>query len=357
MKTNPYAERLGALAKKAEALNLDAVLLFTEVNRLAVTGVACDNGCLIVEPGRCTTFYTDFRYSVMAVRVAPWLDTCNMWKGAEEVKSLQALGRRWRRIGYEGLISAARYIRLTEAMPSAAFVDVAGELAELRSVKTPDEIARLCAAEAVNDRVWVETCRRAHPGMTEKAIQRVVRALMNEFGDGEAFETIVCAGANAAECHHVPDATVWNKGEPLLVDLGIKLNGFCSDMTRNIVPARPSPLYRKIYRLVLRANRAAIAAVRPGAVCGRIDKVARDIIADAGYGAAFGHSLGHGVGLEIHEAPSFAPKQKTVLKPGMLITVEPGVYLPGKLGVRIEDLVLVTEDGCKVLSHSPENLL
>ena len=211
----------------------------------------------------------------------------------------------------------------------------------------------IAAAEALNDEIWARAQKDIRPNMTEKDIQRVIRAWMNALGDGEAFETIVCAGANAAECHHVPDGTVWRKGEPLLVDMGVKLDGVCSDMTRCLKPSRsPDPEYDRVYDIVLEANRAAIAAVRPGMTTGALDKVARDIIRKAGYAKAFGHSLGHGVGYEIHELPMARPKDGTVLEPGMLVTIEPGIYLEGRLGVRIEDLVLITTTGCEVLSHS-----
>lgn len=348
---NPFASRLARVARKAACESrLDAVIVFTQANRNSLTGVDCDNGALIVEPGRRTVFYTDFRYTVMAERVAPWLAVKTMWKGSDEVKTLARLGAKWKRIGYEGAIPASRYLRLVEAFPRAELVDVYGDLLAARSVKTPLEIESLRKAEALTCRIWNETAAEIAPGMTEKAVQRAIRAKMNELGDGEAFETIVCAGANAAECHHVPDSTVWTRGAPLLVDMGAKTLGVCSDMTRNIVPRRPSPRYKDIYSIVLEANVSAIAAVKPGAVCGEIDGVARGIIKKAGYGANFGHSLGHGVGLEIHEAPNFAAGVKTVLEPGMLVTVEPGIYLPGELGVRIEDLVLVTETGCEILS-------
>ena len=181
----------------------------------------------------------------------------------------------------------------------------------------------------------------------------MIQAWMIALGDGEAFETIVCAGANAAECHHVPDDTVWRRGEPLLVDMGVKLDGVCSDMTRNIKAAR-DPEYAKVYDVVLQANEAAIAAARPGITAGALDAVARRIIRKAGYGKAFGHSLGHGVGYEIHEEPCAKQKSKTELEPGMFVTIEPGIYLEGRLGVRIEDLVLITTTGCEVLSHSPK---
>ena len=350
---NPYATRLADVRAKARRRRLDAVVLVNEYNRLALTGVACDNGCLVL--GEEIGFYTDFRYAVMAERVAPWLDTRDIWKRGETVAGLRAALARAgvaspRRIGFEAGASARWYLELRKAFPKAKLVDVEGDVHSARAVKTVEEIGKIAAAEALNDQIWSCSRRDFRPGMTEKEIQRVIRAWMNALGDGEAFETIVCAGANAAECHHVPDDTVWRKGEALLVDMGVKLDGVCSDMTRCIKSADRE--YRRVYDVVLAANQAAIAAARPGMTAGALDAVARRIIAKAGYGANFGHSLGHGVGFEIHEAPTVAPKSEVVLEEGMTVTIEPGVYLPGKLGVRIEDLVLITSDGCEVLSHS-----
>jgi Xaa-Pro aminopeptidase len=187
-------------------------------------------------------------------------------------------------------------------------------------------------------------------------MQRIIRAWMNALGDGEAFETIVCVGANAAECHHVPDDTVWRKGEPLLVDMGVKLDGYCSDMTRCVRSTEAGikgVKYNEIHDLVLLANRTAVAAVKPGITGRELDAIARKVISRAGFGKYFGHALGHGVGLDVHELPVASKRSDTVLKPGMIVTVEPGIYIEGEIGVRIEDLVLVTADGCEVLSSSP----
>ena len=199
--------------------------------------------------------------------------------------------------------------------------------------------------------------------MAERQMAAVIRKMMIDRGEGEAFATIVCVGRNAAECHHEPDDTVWNGREPVLVDIGVKLDGVCSDLTRNLVPgfrdpsgratrAKPYRLYRQVYELVLEANLAAIAAARPGLTGRQLDKVARDVIAKGGFGRCFGHSLGHGVGYEIHEPPTASKRSETVLKPGMVLTIEPGVYLEDNLGVRIEDLILITETGCEVLSSA-----
>ena len=351
MKKNPFAARLAAFAGVLREKQLDAAVVFNQANVRSLTGIDCDNACLLVKADGTVVFHTDFRYVPMVHRVAPWLKVDDIKKvgGARPFRSGRA---KLQKMGYESSVTHARFMQLEKAFPGATFADIDANVKELRAVKTADELAKLRAAEALNDAIWSEAQKKFKPGMTEKDMARVIQHLMIERGDGEAFETIVCVGKNAAECHHVPDDTVWNGREPVLVDVGVKLDGYCSDMTRNMVPARPSKLYKKVYGLVLEANRRAIAAAKPGMAAGALDKVARDFLTQEGFGKAFGHSLGHGVGIEIHEAPWAARKQKMVLRPGMSVTIEPGLYLEGNLGVRIEDLVLITETGCEVISHS-----
>ena len=351
MKKNPFAARLAAFAGVLREKQLDAAVVFNQANVRSLTGIDCDNACLLVKADGTVVFHTDFRYVPMVHRVAPWLKVDDIKKvgGARPFRSGRA---KLQKMGYESSVTHARFMQLAKAFPGATFADIDANVKELRAVKTADELAKLRAAEALNDAIWSEAQKKFKPGMTEKDMARVIQHLMIERGDGEAFETIVCVGKNAAECHHVPDDTVWNGREPVLVDMGVKLDGYCSDMTRNMVPARPSKLYKKVYGLVLEANRRAIAAAKPGMTAGALDKVARDFLTQEGFGKAFGHSLGHGVGIEIHEAPWAARKQKMVLRPGMSVTIEPGLYLEGNLGVRIEDLVLITETGCEVISHA-----
>ncbi|MGN0842465.1 MAG: M24 family metallopeptidase [Kiritimatiellia bacterium] len=351
MKKNPFAARLAAFAGVLREKQLDAAVVFNQANVRSLTGIDCDNACLLVKADGTVVFHTDFRYVPMVHRVAPWLKVDDIKKvgGARPFRSGRA---KLLKMGYESSVTHARFMQLEKAFPGATFADIDANVKELRAVKTADELAKLRAAEALNDAIWSEAQKKFKPGMTEKDMARVIQHLMIERGDGEAFETIVCVGKNAAECHHVPDDTVWNGREPVLVDMGVKLDGYCSDMTRNMVPARPSKLYKKVYGLVLEANRRAIAAAKPGMTAGALDKVARDFLTQEGFGKAFGHSLGHGVGIEIHEAPWAARKQKMVLRPGMSVTIEPGLYLEGNLGVRIEDLVLITETGCEVISHA-----
>lgn len=327
--------RMEKIADIARRMKLDQFLVFNEANIRALAGVECDAACLTGD-----SVYTDFRYAAMFRRVAPWL----------KVKDIRRLKPRGRRIGYEPSISHSRFAQLQAAAPKAEFVDIEESILAMRMVKTEAELAGIAAAERLNVEIWNEASAAFRPGMTERQMANIIRHLMIDRGDGEAFSTIVSVGANAAECHHLPDDTVWDGKTPVLVDMGVKLAGFCSDLTRNIVPKPVRGLYRKVYALVQEANRAAIAAVRPGMTASRLDRIARDIIKEGGFGSCFGHSLGHGVGYEIHESPAISRRGKVVLEPGMVFTIEPGIYLEGNLGVRIEDMVAVTENGCRVLS-------
>ena len=341
-------DRLLNLAMVARRRRLDVVLVCGQANIRALTGVNNDNAVLVVAPS-CrgsaanAAIYTDFRYVSMMHRVAPKLD-------CRDIKRLKFSGSR---IGYESSIPHSKYLSLAKKAPKAKFVDIEGDIERLRAVKTLDETSRIRAAELLACRIWEDASAKFKAGMTERDMARVIQKMMIERGDGEAFPTIVCVGKNAAECHHEPDDTVWNGREPLLVDMGVRLDGVCSDLTRNVV-VKPSKLYKRVYSLVLEANCAAIAAARPGMTGKALDGVARSVIRKGGFGKCFGHSLGHGVGYEVHEAPMLAKGKKgdVILKPGMFVTIEPGIYLEGNLGVRIEDLILITENGCEVLSNT-----
>jgi Xaa-Pro aminopeptidase len=335
---------------------LDALLVATDVNRYYLTGLETSNGLFLSERGQPPAFYTDFRYLVMAKGRLTFMPSKKIWRPADEPAVLAGMGAAWRRVGYEGSLSAARFNKLKEALPKVEWVDVGPELAVLRSVKSRAEQRVIRAAVAANDRLFAAALRQAVPGMTEWEIRLAVRREADRLGQGEAFDTIACVGRNAAECHHHPDETALKQGQLLLLDLGVRVDHYCSDMTRTVFLGKPPPALRDVHRIVLEANRKAVRAIRPGRRCDEIDAVARGHIEKAGYGDHFGHGLGHSLGLEIHESPNFASTCKTVLKPGMVLTVEPGIYLPGRLGVRIEDVILVTRDGCEVLSQTPREL-
>ena len=338
--------RINELQKMMSKRRLDAVALCDKFNIKALTGVEFDAAVLIVERApKKPVLYTDFRYIPAARRLCPFLDVKEM----SEFTAHKA-----GKVAYESKVSHRKYLDFKLRFYQAKFCEADEILNSLRAKKTDVEIEGVANAAKINDKVWAYSFPRFKPGMTERDMARVIKSAMIKYGDGEAFETIVCVGANAAECHHMPDDTLWNGREALLVDMGVKVNGFCSDMTRTIPPKRKSALYRRVYELVKRAQQAAVDALKPGMTGVEIDAVARNIITQGGFGDAFGHALGHGVGYEVHEAPIASKKSKCVFEPGMIVTIEPGIYLEGNLGVRIEDLVLVTEDGNKVLSKSPK---
>ncbi len=345
MNLNSYQFRLDKLIAKARAAKLDAVVLSDVANVRSVTGIVCDNAVLLIKlSGRgksaAVKFYTDFRYVPMVHRATPWI----------EVEDIRKVNFKASRIGCEFSLPHSKFLELSAAHPEAEFVDVSEMMLGLRAIKSVDEIWFIRRAENLTCSLWKNIRTDFKCGKTELEMAQRIKACMALLGEGEAFDTIVCVGKNAAECHHVPDDTEWTGKEPILVDMGVKYKGYCADLTRNKVPRSVSSEYRDVYRIVKAANKAAIAAARPGMTAGELDAVARDIIEKAGSGDAFGHALGHGVGLEIHEWPVARKGSEMVLEPGMVVTIEPGIYLEGQLGVRIEDLILITPSGCECLS-------
>ncbi len=348
-----FHARVKRLLACQKRLHLDALLILSDTNRYYFTGLTTSNGIFLSEQGKAPIFFTDFRYLTMAKRQAPWLRSAALWRPADEASFFEQAGRSWRRVGFEGQMDTARFLRYKAALPHVEWVDIGSTIAQLRAVKSRAEQLAVRRAIAANDLLFASLMEHIQPGQSEWDIRNRVRLEADRLGQGEAFDTIACVGRNGAECHHHPDETKLRSGQPLLVDLGLKLDHYCADMTRCAVFGSPKRLFREVFRIVQEANRLAIRAIRPGMRGCDIDAVARNHISRAGYGAAFGHSLGHGLGLDVHESPSFAASCTTELKPGMVLTVEPGIYLPGVLGVRIEDVILVTRDGCEVLTATP----
>ena len=229
-------------------------------------------------------------------------------------------------------------------------------VAELRRIKTKEEISKIREASCLTEKALQELLQQVKIGMNERELALELEWIMREKGaEKPAFELIVAVGENSALPHYRPypgDREV-REGDLLLFDIGTRFEGYCSDMTRTVVVGQASPQAREIYDVVLRANRAGLAVVRPGVSGVNVDAAAREIIAEAGHKDHFGHGLGHGVGLEVHEGPSLSPMSEDTLQAGMVVTVEPGIYLPGALGVRIEELVAITEEGCEVLTSFP----
>jgi Xaa-Pro aminopeptidase len=262
------------------------------------------------------------------------------------------------RVGFEDAkLSVRQLARLEAAVGDDVGLVPAGDLVEqLRVVKDPDELERIAAAAELTDGVYEWALERGLAGRTERDVARDCEARLRELGAEPSFPPIVAAAENGALPHAEPGDREIGAGELVVFDMGALLDGYCSDCTRTFATGEVGDEGRETYELVQRAQAAALAAVRPGASGMEVDAVAREIISEAGHGDHFGHGLGHGVGLEVHEGPRLATTSEDELQDGNVVTVEPGVYLPGRLGVRIEDLVVVTGDGYRNLSGLSKDL-
>lgn len=262
------------------------------------------------------------------------------------------------RIALEDTMNLARYMKLCEACKAYSFEPASDSINTCRMVKDDAELARLAKAEAIGDAAFSYILDRIKPGITEAEIALELEFYMKRQGASRlSFDTIAASGSNSS----MPHAQVTNrrveKGDFVTMDFGCVYQGYCSDMTRTVAVGTPTEEMKKVYQIVLDANLRAMDSIREGVRCSEIDAVARDYIRDCGYGAYFGHGLGHGVGLDIHEEPRFSPKCDVITRENMVITDEPGIYLPGRFGVRIEDLVVVKKDGFETLSRSDKKLI
>jgi Xaa-Pro aminopeptidase len=343
-------DRLAALVVERE---LDCFLVTDLVNVRYLTGFGGTNGACVCG-AEARVFLTDFRYTERAeAEVEGWevVTVTDDWLGG--------IGERLSgRAGYEDHRMAVRTMRkLEEKLPAGVALEGAGGLVEtLRRVKDEAELKAIAAAAELADEVWRWSLERGLAGRGECDVAGAAEARMRELGAEPSFPTIVAAGPNGALPHAEPGEREIGRGELVVFDMGAKLDGYCSDGTRTFATGDPGERAREAYELVREAQEAALDAVRAGAKAEDVDSVARERIAAAGHGERFGHGLGHGVGLEVHEEPRVSQRSEDVLAAGEVVTIEPGVYLPGELGVRIEDLVVVTEDGHRNLSGLPKAL-
>jgi Xaa-Pro aminopeptidase len=301
-------------------------------------------------------FLTDFRYVERAAReVARELQRRQVERGlvAEAAKLLRG------RVGYDDAHTSVRILRKLEedATDGVELVPAAGLVAGLRRAKDPEELGRIAEAARLTDEVYEWTIERGLVGRAEREVQLSAEQRMRELGAAApAFPAIVAAGVNAALPHHESSDHEIAAGELVIMDMGAMVDGYCSDCTRTFAAGEPGDEAKAAYELVERAQAAGLEAVAAG-VSGRdADAAAREPIVAAGHGDHFGHGLGHGVGIEVHEAPRLSQRSEDTLAVGDVLTVEPGIYVPGELGVRIEDLVAITDDGVRNLSSIPKNL-
>lgn len=255
-------------------------------------------------------------------------------------------------------MNLAQYMKLTEVCRNCAFALGSKWIQKPRMVKDEEELARLEQAEHIGDAAFTHILDVLKPGVSEREIALELEFFMKKQGASKlSFDTIVASGANGSMPHAQVTDRVLQSGDFVTMDFGCVYQGYCSDMTRTVAIGTPSDEMKKVYQIVLDANLRAIEQIEAGKRCNEIDAVARDYIREQGYGEYFGHGLGHGVGLDIHEEPRFSPKCDVITKENMVITDEPGIYLPGQFGVRIEDLVVVKENGYQKLSQSEKKLI
>lgn len=339
----------------------DAVLITSNINRRYFSTFKSSAGVIFITQKEAIMLM-DFRYAEAASLKAKNV-TVKLSSGFETDLANLIKDNNIKNIHLETesltYAQASGYLKVFEKVGAQADLSAKLDRAilEQRMIKSDEEIAKIEAAQKITDDAFAHIIKFIKPGMTEREVALEIEFFMKKQGaDGLAFDSIVVAGAKTSQCHGVPDDSVIHHGDFITMDIGAKLNGYNSDMTRTIVVGEASKEQIDIYNTVLLAHNKAMEAVKPGMVCSDIDKIARDII-DPIYPNAFGHGLGHSVGLEIHEKPNFNRICHTVLEPGMVLTDEPGVYIAGKGGVRIEDMVLVTENGYRSLTKSPKELI
>lgn len=358
--TTIFEQRLTQVRHKFEEWGIEGLYISSPENRRWLSGFSGSAGILLVTQEQAL-LAVDFRYWEQATAQAPAFTMFKHQRTDEDTQKLletAVLSKNPSTIGIE-----ASHITLTEfadleKFDTVTWVPLADTLESLRAIKTADELTKIRAAAAITDKAMAQFPHIARPGMTEQAAAWALEKAMREAGaEAMAFDVIVASGSNAALPHHHPGERVFQVGDPIIVDMGAQVDGYKSDMTRSFFLGEPDEQYWEVYNLVLAAETAVIQQARAGMTSKTVDAIARDLITSGGHGKHFGHGLGHGLGLFIHEDPLLTQRpsgEKLTIETGMTITIEPGIYLPGWGGVRIEDLVLVTENGLEAISQCPK---
>ncbi|MCH5198517.1 MAG: aminopeptidase P family protein [Oscillospiraceae bacterium] len=351
-KTNKLSNSLDSIA--------DAALIISEANRFYYTGFPATDGFLLVTKSRAL-FFTDSRYTEAAEKCIGSEFVRNSATVFEQIKEIFS-AENIKTVAVENdRITLAQFENLKNELPCAEFISTSAltDIIEAqRSVKDESEVQLILKAQSIAEAAFDHILGFIKPGLTEKDVQLELDYFMLKNGaEGLSFETIAVSGVNSSMPHGVPSNKKIETGDFITLDYGALYKGYHSDMTRTVAVGKASEKQKSIYSTVLEAQIAALEAFKDGVTCFDADKAARDIITKAGYGECFGHGTGHGVGVEIHEFPSVSKRSKATLKAGNIVTSEPGIYIPGEFGVRIEDMALITENGCRNLTNCPKELI
>ena len=357
MENSPYENRRVSVAGGLKERKLDCLLVAFSPNLRYLSGFTGSSGALLIMAGQSILF-TDPRYRTQAAQES----TCKLRvaKGPLVMDVLATLGKLGvKRIGYEpARMTCDTFESIKSRLPLRASLEpVTGWIEELRMVKSAAELALIRRSVMTNSRAFEQTVARIKPGISERDLASELEYRMRRLGaDKPSFETIVASGVRSALPHAQPTAACLTPGDLVVVDMGAFQDGYASDMTRMLSVGPPTAKVKRMYRAVLEAQLAAIDAVRPGVTTVSVDRAARRVLAGYGLDHCFIHSTGHGLGLEIHEPPRLGKRDPYRLSPGMAITIEPGAYIEGFGGVRIEDTVVVTGSGCEILTPTPKDL-
>ena len=337
---------------------LDAMLVTSAPGERYAVGFEGEGWVLVSRDG--ARYSTDGRYIEAARQQVTGAEIVLTERGQSHLALAREEIRRrgLKRVGFEsGRVSADELGRWKDSLP-CELVAAQGLLDGLRAAKDEEELARMRQAQRITDEAFREILNFIRPGLTEQEVAaRLVYELLRRGGRRVSFDPIVAAGANGSMPHAVPGETVFQPGMFVTMDFGCVYEGYCSDMTRTVAVGQPTDEMERVYHTVLEAQRAGIAAARAGVTGSEVDRAARQAIQQAGYGSFFSHSFGHSLGLEIHESPNASPSEQTVFPAGAVISAEPGIYLPGHFGVRIEDVLVLREGGCEDITQAPKNLI
>ncbi len=348
-----------AIQKKILDNGLDAILISSRPNRRYVSGFSSSAGALVITADKAY-FFTDSRYIEAAsasvkgavVRMTDVKHSQNdLISEVLSASGVQKLGIEEKAVSFE------EYLQMKKAF-SVELVPAQQILTDLRSVKTEEEVKNMIAAQRIAEKAFEDILKFIKPGVKEREIAAELNYKMMCYGaDSNSFSTIAITGKKTSMPHGVPSDEKVAAGDFVTMDFGAQLNGYCSDMTRTVAVDHVTDEMKKVYNIVLEAQLAGIAAAKAGVSGREIDGAARQVISDAGYGECFGHSFGHSLGLEIHEEPNASPSNDKPMPAGAVISAEPGIYIPGQFGVRIEDVIVLNETGCKNITNSPKELI
>lgn len=349
---------LKAIAAKLDEYKIDAMLVSSEPSEFYAVGLRGEGYAIVT--AEAARYITDSRYIEVAQSMVQNAEVCMVSHDRNYLAFINEFleAHNVKKLGIEdNYMSLSQYNELQKEL-KAELVYAGKLVTSLRAAKDEEEISRMVKAQEITDETFAEICKYIQPGMTEAEVAaKLVYEMLRRGASCTSFDPIVASGPNGSKPHAIPGERKIQSGDFVTMDFGCVYEGYCSDMTRTVAVGEPTKEMKKVYNLVLEAQLAGIAASKAGIPGKEIDAAARKVIADGGYGEFFGHGYGHSVGIEIHETPNANMRDGTPMPVGAAVSAEPGIYLPGKFGVRIEDVVIMEDGGCRILTKSPKELI